>query len=76
MQKLYGDALRKDAGLTKMIKKVATKNAQLLESRAGKHVPQLGRVAKEVKGSFDKVFRETEDVVEEFLNKCKLHYIF
>lgn len=72
MQKRYGDALRKDAGLTKVIKLVATKNARLLESRAGKHVPQLGRVAKEVKGSFDKVFKETEEVVEEFLHKCSL----
>ncbi|EJD05138.1 phosphatidylethanolamine N-methyltransferase [Fomitiporia mediterranea MF3/22] len=71
MKKLYGDALRKDAGLTKVIKKVATKNARILESRAGKHVPQLGKVAKEVKGSFDKVFKETEEVVEEFLNKSK-----
>ncbi|THH03995.1 hypothetical protein EW145_g5845 [Phellinidium pouzarii] len=71
MQKLYGNALRKDAGLTKIIKKVAVKNARLLESRAGKHVPELRRVAKEVKGSFDKVFEETADVVEEFLNKSK-----
>ena len=75
MQKVYGDSLRKDAGITKIIKKVAVKNARLLESRAGKHVPkQLGRVAKEVKGSFDKVFKETEEVVEEFLNKCKLDF--
>ena len=75
MQKVYGDSLRKDAGITKIIKKVAVKNARLLESRDGKHVPkQLGRVAKEVKGSFDKVFKETEEVVEEFLNKCKLDF--
>ncbi|KAI5119700.1 hypothetical protein M0805_003584 [Coniferiporia weirii] len=71
MQKLYGTALRKDAGLTKIIKKVAVKNARILESRAGKHAPELRRVAKEVKGSFDKVFEETADVVEEFLNKSK-----
>ena len=70
MQKVYGDSLRKDAGVVKIIKKVATKNARLLEKRAEKHVPRLGKVAKEVKGSFDKVFKETEEVVEEFLNKC------
>ena len=80
MQKVYGDSLRKDAGITKIIKKVAVKNARLLESRAlGKHsyVPrQLGRVAREVKGSFDKVFKETEEVVEEFLNKCEFLFCF
>ncbi|KAL5478753.1 CHO2 [Sanghuangporus weigelae] len=71
MQKVYGDSLRKDAGVVKIIKTVATKNARLLEKRAEKHVPRLGKVAKEVKGSFDKVFKETEEVVEEFLNKSK-----
>ena len=71
MRKRYGDALRKDAGVTKIIKKVAKKNARILESRAGKHGDGIRRVAKEVKGSFDKVFEETAEVVEEFLNKCK-----
>jgi hypothetical protein len=71
MRKLYGDALRKDAGFTKIIKKVARKNARLLESRAGKHAPEIKRVAQEVKGSFDKVFEETAEVVEEFLSKCE-----
>ncbi len=70
MRRLYGKALRKDAGFTKIIKKVAVKNARLLESRAGRHAPEIRRVAKEVKGSFDKVFEETAEVVEEFLNKC------
>lgn len=70
MRKRYGDALRKDAGVTKIIKKVAKKNARLLESRAGKHGDELRRVVKEVKGSFDKVFEETAEVVEEFLTKC------
>lgn len=76
MQKRYGPALRKDAGVTKIIKKVAEKNARMLESRAGRHVPELRRVAKEVKGSFDKVFEETADVVEEFLNKCEFSFWF
>ena len=70
MRRLYGDSLRKDAGFTKIIKKVAVKNARLLESRAGKHAPELRRVAKEVKGSFNKVIEETENIVEDFLNKC------
>ena len=71
MRKLYGDSLRKDAGFTKIIKKVARKNARLLESRAEKHAPEIKRVAQEVKCSFDKVFEETAEVVEEFLNKCE-----
>ena len=62
MRKLYGPALREDAGFTKVIKKVAMKNAKLLESRAAKHAPDLTRVAKEVKGSFEKVYEETAGV--------------
>ncbi|KAF5344522.1 hypothetical protein D9757_008147 [Collybiopsis confluens] len=72
MTKLYGDSLRKEAGFVKVIKNAASKNARILESRAGKHAPELKRVAKvakEVKGTFDKVFEETADVVEEFLAK-------
>lgn len=70
MQKLYGDSLRKEAGFVKVIKTVATKNAKALERRAGRHGPDITRVAKEVKGTFDKVYDETFDVVEEFLAKC------
>jgi phosphatidylethanolamine N-methyltransferase len=76
MQKLYGDSLRKEAGFVKVLKSVASKNARILESRAGRHAPALRRVAKEVakevKGTFDKVYEETADVVEEFFAKCKL----
>ncbi|KAJ7730239.1 phosphatidylethanolamine N-methyltransferase [Mycena maculata] len=75
MQKLYGDSLRKDAGFVKVMKSVASKNARILESRAGRHAPELRRVAKEVakevKGTFDKVYEETADAVEEFLAKSR-----
>ncbi|KZT00269.1 uncharacterized protein LAESUDRAFT_732419 [Laetiporus sulphureus 93-53] len=71
MRKLYGDSLRNDAGFVKVIKKVANKNARLLESRAGRHAPEIKRVAKEMKGTFDKVCEETADVVEEFLAKSR-----
>lgn len=70
MRKLYGDALRKDAGFVKVIKNAARKNARLLETRAGRHAPEIKRVAKEVKGTFDKVFDETAEAVEEFLARC------
>ncbi|EMD30910.1 hypothetical protein CERSUDRAFT_145741 [Gelatoporia subvermispora B] len=71
MRKLYGDSLRNDAGFVKVIKKVAKKNARLLESRAGRHAPEIKRVAKEVKGTFEKVYEETAEAVEEFLAKSR-----
>ncbi len=71
MRKLYGDSIRSDAGFVKVIKKVAQKNARLLESRAGRHAPEIKRVAREVKGTFDKVYEETAEAVEEFLAKCE-----
>ncbi|PPQ99600.1 hypothetical protein CVT24_005176 [Panaeolus cyanescens] len=67
MRKLYGESLRKDAGFVKVMKSVASKNAKILESRAAKHAPELKRVAREVKGTFDKVYEETADAVEDFL---------
>jgi len=72
MQKLYGSSLRQEAGLTKVVKNVALKNAKLLESRAGKHAPEIRRVAREVIGTFDKVYEETAEAVKEFLPKPTL----
>lgn len=72
MQKLYGSSLRQEAGLTKVIKKVARKNALLLESRAGRHAPEIRRVAKEVKGTLDKVYEETAEAVLDFLPRPTL----
>ncbi|KAI0697797.1 phospholipid methyltransferase-domain-containing protein [Cytidiella melzeri] len=72
MRKLYGDSLRTDAGFVKVIKKVAQKNARMLETRAGRHAPEIKRVAREVKGTFDKVYVETAEAVEEFLARCML----
>ena len=71
MRKLYGDSLRKDAGFVKVIKSVASKNARILESRALRHAPELKRVVKEVKGTFERVYEETADVVEELIAKCR-----
>ncbi|KAF7795113.1 hypothetical protein EIP86_006259 [Pleurotus ostreatoroseus] len=71
MRKLYGDSLRSDAGFVKVIKKVAKKNARMLETRAGRHAPEIRRVAREVKGTFDKVYVETAEVLEEFLAKSR-----
>jgi len=71
MRKLYGDSLRKDAGFVKVMKSVASKNARIFKSRAGRHAPELKRVAREVIGTFDKVYEETADAVEEFLARCE-----
>ena len=72
MKRIYGDSLRSDAGFVKVIKRVAQRNARILERRAGKHAPEIKRVAREVKGTFDKVYGETAEVLEEFLAKCEL----
>lgn len=71
MRKLYGDSLRKEAGFVKVMKNVASRNARILELSAPRHAPEIKRVAREVKGTFDKVYGETADAVEEFLAKCK-----
>ena len=71
MRKLYGDSLRKEAGFVKVMKSVASKNAKIFKSRAGRHVHDLERVATEVIGTFDKVYEETADAVEEFLARCE-----
>ncbi|KAG6833408.1 phosphatidylethanolamine N-methyltransferase [Tephrocybe sp. NHM501043] len=71
MRKLYGDSLRKEAGFVKVMKSVASKNVRIFESRAGRHAPELKRVVKEVKGTFDKVYEETAEAVEEFLAKSR-----
>lgn len=68
MQKLYGDRLRKDGGLTKTLKVVAGKHAKALESRAGKHAPEIKRVFSEVKDIMDRVEVQVTDAVEDFLH--------
>lgn len=64
MQRLYGDRLRKDGGLTKTLKSVAGKT---LAQKAGKHAPEISRVVREVKGGFEKVEERVTEAVEEFL---------
>lgn len=68
MEKLYGDRLRKDGGLVKTLKQVAGKHVKTLEDHAEKHVPQVNRVVKEVKGTFEKVEERVTEAVEEFLH--------
>lgn len=63
MRKLYGDALRKDAGVTKTLRNVAARNSHVLGG--------VTRGVREVQGTFEKVFEETAEAVEEFLSRCK-----
>jgi hypothetical protein len=72
MRKLYGDSLRKDAGFTKVVKKVARRNARLLEKHAGHRAPEIKRVVQEVRGTFEKVYDDTAEALEGLLNKCML----
>ena len=71
MRKIYGESLRKDAGFVKVMKNVASKNAKIFDSHAGKHAPELRKVAREVIGKFDKVYEEAADAVEGFMSKCE-----
>lgn len=59
MQKLYGDQLRRDAGITKTIKHVAK-----VPSPFESHIKQF-------QGSVDKVLSETSNAVEAFLEQAK-----
>ena len=60
-------SLRKEARFVKVIKSVASKNARILESRAGKHALELRAV--------EKVLEETGYAVEELLAKCEFSLI-
>lgn len=67
MTKLYGDSIRKEAGFVKVFKKLASRNAQRVAKNT---TPGMRRVAREVKGTIDKVYEETAEALEEFLAKC------
>lgn len=62
MKKLYGNSLRKDAGVTKTLRNVAARNAHVLGG--------VTKSVKEVSGSVEKAFEEAADKVEEFLQRC------
>ena len=54
---------------------MASKNAQIFKYRAGRHAHDLKTVATEVIETFDKVYEDTADVLEEFLARCEWIYI-
>lgn len=63
MKRLYGNSLRKDAGVTKTLKAVVSKNVKVFSG--------LSKSVKEIHGTFEKVFEETADVVEDFLQRSE-----
>ncbi|GAA5966197.1 hypothetical protein JCM3765_006085 [Sporobolomyces pararoseus] len=73
MKRLYGNTLRKDAGVTKTFKNAT--QAHQSRSRKGSQsthevlISKLSNQVKEVQGTVEKVFEETEKALEEFLNK-------
>lgn len=64
MRQLYGDAIRKDAGITQTLKTVVEGSA-LLQRK------EMKRVVSEVRGTFDKVDRKITHTVEEFLESAR-----
>lgn len=68
MKRLYGDTLRKDGGVSKTLKNVAEKHAKSLETKAGKHAPEIKRVMSGVKQTMTKMEDKVTEAVEEFLD--------
>ncbi|KAG9007113.1 phosphatidylethanolamine N-methyltransferase [Tulasnella sp. 427] len=66
MQKVYGESLRKEAGLTKTIKNVAMKNAKRLKLGRVSETPYV-KVAQELTDTVNKVYVDTVGVVNDFL---------
>ena len=73
MRKLYGDTIRQDAGLTRMLKKLAKANGRLLELSADKHAPELKRRALEMKETLEKAVGQTTEAVDQLLAKCEFY---
>lgn len=63
MKKLYGNSLRKDAGVTKTLRNVAARNSYVLGGVTDR--------VKEVSESVEKVLEEAADKVEEFISRCE-----
>ncbi|BGP03328.1 Phosphatidylethanolamine N-methyltransferase [Rhodotorula toruloides] len=71
MRRLYGNTLRKDAGVTKTIRSAIRRvSTHETAAKTGKDfIERLQKNVREVQGTVEKVFEETADAVEEFLNK-------
>lgn len=63
MQRLYGDKIRQEAGVTKTFRGVASKNAH-------RAPPQVAKAVQEFQGTLERVYDDTSLAVEEFLKRC------
>ncbi|CDZ96394.1 phosphatidylethanolamine n-methyltransferase [Phaffia rhodozyma] len=66
MEKVYGDAVRKEAGVTKTLKTVVESQAKRFDGKGDIH-----RVVREVKGTFGKVDQKIQETVDEFLESAR-----
>jgi phosphatidylethanolamine N-methyltransferase len=60
MRKVYGDAIRKDAGVTQTIKTVVDNNAKHFQRS------DIKRVVSEVRGTIGKVDQRIQETVDDF----------
>lgn len=70
MRKVYGDSLRKEAGLTKTIKNAAMKNVKLFNLENVSETP-YGKVAQELTKTVDRVYGDAVGVVNDFIAECE-----
>ncbi|GAA6044275.1 hypothetical protein JCM8097_002105 [Rhodosporidiobolus ruineniae] len=72
MQRLYGNTLRKDAGVTKTLRNAVRRVSLSHKDSATGHaeiLDRLSRNVREVQGTVEKVLEETAEAVEEFLTR-------
>ncbi|GAA6002774.1 phosphatidylethanolamine N-methyltransferase [Rhodotorula paludigena] len=75
MQRLYGNTLRKDAGVTKTlrnaVRRVSTHQHDASAAAKSRQdlIDRISKNVREVQGTVEKVLEETADAVEEFLSK-------
>lgn len=68
MKKLYGDAIRKEAGLTKTLRQKAM--VRLKKTPA----VRIEEKIKEVQGTFEHIYDETVIALDDFLEKCEVFF--
>jgi phosphatidylethanolamine N-methyltransferase len=65
MKRLYGNALRKETGVSKTLRNAAKSNSH-------RAPPQVKRAVQELQGTIGRVVDDTQMAVEAFLKRCEL----
>lgn len=68
MRRLYGDAIRKESGFSKTVRKVAADNVV-------KAPKEFQRKVKDISDALEKAIGETTGAVETLLGKCRLLFL-